>query len=139
MEETTNRVHKGISIPFFLSPVHAGFPSPADDYLEHDLDLNTLVIRHKESTFYIRVAGDSMEGAGIFEGDVLVVDRAEIPAHNSIVIAMLNGEFTVKRLYQKSDAVYLVPANPKYKAIRVTEAMQFQVWGVVTFCIHRLK
>ncbi|MDQ2753396.1 MAG: translesion error-prone DNA polymerase V autoproteolytic subunit [Bacteroidota bacterium] len=139
MEDTTKPDKPTIIVPFALSPVHAGFPSPADDYMERDLDLNALLIRHKDATFYVRVAGDSMEGVGIFEGDVLVIDKAEIPAHNTVVIAMINGEFTVKRLYQKGSEVYLVPANPKYRAIRITEAMQFQVWGVVTYCIHRMK
>ena len=139
MEETTKPVSRGLSIPFAFSPVHAGFPSPADDYLEPDLDVNALIIRHKEATFFVRVTGDSMQDAGIREGDVLVVDRAENATHNAIIIAVINGEFTVKRLYHKGNAVYLVPANARYRPIEITAEMQFQIWGVVTFCIHRMK
>jgi DNA polymerase V len=127
------------AVPLVLSPVHAGFPSPADDYIENVLDLNELVIRHPQATFFVRVTGDSMKNAGIFDGDTLVVDRSVVPTHNTIVIAMLQGEFTVKRLYQKGDTLYLLPANPLFKPIKITEEMQFQVWGVVTYCIHRIK
>lgn len=125
-------------LPFFLWRVPCGFPSPADDYMETALDLNELVISNPAATFYIRVSGDSMKYAAICDGDILVVDRALEPSHNAIVLAALDGEFTVKRLYKDGHALVLVPENPAYETIPVSEAMDFQVWGVVTYCIHRV-
>jgi len=126
-------------LPLFSCVVPCGFPSPADDYVETSLDLNELVIAHPAATFYIRVSGDSMNQAGISPGDILVVDRALSPQHHDIVVALLDGEFTVKRLHRNGEITSLLPANPAYAPIRVTEAMQFQVWGVVTYCLHRVK
>ena len=124
---------------FFLERVSCGFPSPADDYAEQALDLNELVISHPAATFYVRVSGDSMKNAAICDGDIVVVDRAQLPANNSIIVACLNGEFTIKRLSIKREQVFLVPANPEYTAIRISEEMDFQVWGVVTYCIHKVR
>lgn len=126
-------------VPFALSRLHAGFPSPADDYTEDRLDLNALIIAHPEATFYVRVAGDSMRDAGICANDILVVDRALPATHNAIIVAMIEGEFTVKRLYLKEDVMALLPANPRYRPIHLTEEMDFQVWGVATYCIHKLR
>ena len=126
-------------LPLFSWSIPCGFPSPADDYIETTLDLNELVIAHPEATFYVRASGDSMKHAAICDGDILVVDRAQIPDNNSIIVAILDGEFTVKRLYLRGERIYLIPANPSYRSIRVTEEMDFQVWGVVTYCIHRLR
>lgn len=127
------------AIAFVLSPVHAGFPSPADDYAENVLDLGSLVIHHPEATFYVRVTGDSMKDAGIADGDILVVDRALRAAHGSIIIAMVSGEFTVKRLYLKEGRMMLLPANSLYKTIPISEDMDFQVWGVVTYSIRKVR
>ncbi len=127
------------NIPYALSPIHAGFPSPADDYAEHGLSLDALVIQHPEATFYVRVSGDSMQDAGIHEGDILVVDRAVPAAHNAIIIALVQGEFTVKRLSLEDEQLTLIPANPRYHPIPITEDMDFQVWGVVTYCIRRIR
>ncbi len=126
-------------LPLFISHISAGFPSPADDYKEIELDVNELVIRHPEATFYVRVSGDSMEHAAICDGDVLVVDRALEARHNDVIVALVNGEFTVKRLHANGGALHLVPENPTYQSLEVTEAMDFQVWGVVTYCIHRVR
>lgn len=126
-------------IPLAFSPVHAGFPSPADEYREQTLDLNELVISNPKATFYVRVTGDSMKEACIQEGDILVVDRSLDAAHNAIVIALLNGEFTVKRLYLSGKHLFLLPANRLYKPMKVTEHMEFQVWGVVTYCIRKVR
>jgi DNA polymerase V len=140
MTETVRLIQSGnLRIPLFLSFVRASFPSPADDYKERSLDLDELVIQHPEATFYVKVSGKSMQDAGIDDGDVLVVDRAIDARHNAIIVAVLNGEFTVKRLYQENETVYLVPANPMYQPVRVTEDMNFQVWGVVTYCIRKVK
>lgn len=127
------------SIPEVGSTVQAGFPSPADDYIENHLDLNELVIKHPAATFFVRVDGDSMRDAGIHSGDLLVVDRALQPAHGKIVVAVVNGEFTVKRIRVDAKGVSLMPENANYPAMPVTPESDFQVWGVVTYVIHKAQ
>ncbi|MDH5297965.1 MAG: translesion error-prone DNA polymerase V autoproteolytic subunit [Desulfobulbaceae bacterium] len=124
--------------PLFMSGVAAGFPSPADDYIERQLDLNELLITHPAATFFVRVAGDSMVGAGILHDDILVVDRSLDPASGRVVIAIVNGELTVKRLFRQGAACRLVAEHPDYPELAITEEMGFEVWGVVTAAIHRL-
>ncbi len=124
-------------LPFFVSAIQAGFPSPADDYIEQALDLNELIIKHPAATFYVRVQGDSMENAGIYSGDILVVDRSLTAHHKSIVLAVLDGEFTVKRLMMKDQEIYLVAENASYPHIKIRPETQFEVWGVVTYVIHK--
>ncbi|MCX7679306.1 MAG: translesion error-prone DNA polymerase V autoproteolytic subunit [Spirochaetes bacterium] len=124
--------------PLFLAAIPAGFPSPADDYVDRHLDLNELLIRHPAATFFVRVVGDSMIGAGIHSGDILVVDRALPAEHNRVVIAALNGELTVKRLWKKNGKIYLVAENGDFEPIEVTREMQFEIWGVVIHVIHSL-
>ncbi|WP_018133692.1 LexA family protein [Acaricomes phytoseiuli] len=118
--------------------VHAGYPSPAQDYFDGTLDLNEHLIGDKTSTFIVRVVGDSMEGAGISDGDELIVDRAEEPRDGSVVLAVLDGEITVKRLRLTSQGVMLVPENPRYSPIHVAES-DLLVWGVVTYSLHQLR
>ena len=125
-----------LSIPFPDIPICAGFPSPAADFTENSVNLNELLIKHPSATFFIKVSGASMTGAGIFPGDLLVVDRSVEPQHNTVVIAILNGEFTVKRLLKSSNSITLAPENPQYRPISVTEGSDFEVWGVVTHVIH---
>jgi DNA polymerase V len=122
--------------PLFLESVSAGFPSPADDYLEGKLDLNDLIIRNPTSTFFVRVTGDSMVNAGIYSGDILVVDRAINAREGNIVIAVIDGELLVKRLSYCQNEIYLIPENNDYQPIRITKEMNFEVWGVVTTVIH---
>jgi DNA polymerase V len=122
--------------PLFLTRVPAGFPSPADDYMEGNLDLNTHLIKHPSATFFVRVVGDSMKDAGIHTGDILVVDRSLEADDNKIVIAAVNGELTVKRIMKTSGALFLVSDNPEYSPIPICEDMDFAVWGVVTCVIH---
>jgi DNA polymerase V len=124
--------------PLFLAAVSAGFPSPAEDYIEGRLDLNKHLIKHPAATFFVRVAGDSMTGAGIHPGDILVVDRALEPRDASVVIAVVDGELTVKRLSRRDGRLYLVPDNSLYQPLEILEAMEFEVWGVVTSVIHSL-
>jgi DNA polymerase V len=124
--------------PLFLVPVPAGFPSPADDYLEGALDLNEHLIKHKAATFFWRVTGDSMTGAGIHSGDLLIVDRSLEPKDGNVIIAVLDGELTVKRIEIHDGKLFLVPENPNYPLIPVTEEQSFQVWGVVKHAIHSL-
>jgi DNA polymerase V len=124
--------------PLFLARVSAGFPSPADDYLEGRLDLNEHLVKHPAATFFVRAAGDSMIGAGIHSGDILVVDRSLDPGANSVVIAVINGDLTVKRILRTGGKLFLAPENPLYHAIEIREGMEFEVWGVVTSVIHSL-
>ena len=125
-------------VPLYGSYVTAGFPSPADDFLEKKIDLNEYLIRNKASTFLVRVAGDSMSGAGICTGDILVVDRSVTPRNKHIIVGAINGEFTVKRFIKENKRIILQPENPAYKAIEITAESDFNVWGVVTFAIHNL-
>ena len=125
--------------PLFLSLVVAGFPSPADDDLDRDLDLHELLIQHPAATYYVRLSGDSMKGAGLYDGDILVVDRSLEPKHNDIVIAVLNGELTVKRLFRQGDLVQLRPANHRYPIITVTPDQELLIWGVVTGSIRQFS
>lgn len=125
-------------IPLTESGVHAGFPSPADDFLDGVLDLNDLVIKHPEATFFARVEGDSMQDEGIVEGNILVVDKAETPRDGSLAVSYIDGEFTLKRVRMEKDRILLVPANPKYKTIEVTEDNDFAVWGVVKWILKKV-
>ena len=123
--------------PLMESPVAAGFPSPAEQYAEMPLDLNELLVRNPPATYFVRASGDSMIGAGIRSGDILVVDRSLDAADGSIVIANVDGEFTVKFLRSGPDGVRLEPANPRYRAITFREGMEFRLFGVVTAMIHQ--
>lgn len=123
-------------IPLYGSSVRAGFPSPADDYIESTLDLNEYLIKHPAATFLVRASGDSMIHAGIHSGDILVVDRSIEATHGKIVIAALNGELTVKRLSRQHGQVKLVAENPEFPAIDITEEQDVVIWGVVTNVIH---
>lgn len=128
-----------MSISFFEEGLFAGFPSPADDFLQRPLDLHDLIVEHPAATFFIRVKGDSMEGAGIFSGDILVVDRSISPKHHHIVVALLDGGFTVKRLILQQGSIRLESAHPAYPSFLISEETDFQVWGVVTYVIHRAR
>ncbi|MGB3547846.1 MAG: translesion error-prone DNA polymerase V autoproteolytic subunit [Saprospiraceae bacterium] len=117
--------------------VSAGFPSPADDYLEEHLDVGDYLVKNPTATFFVRVQGDSMVGAGIHPDDILVVDRSLAARHNTIIIAVLNGEFTVKRLYKKGGDIRLVPENPRYASLSIRDGDEFDVWGVVAHVLHK--
>lgn len=134
--KVTPLVKLNITLPFYSS-VSAGFPSPADDHLEEELDLNAYLIRHPEATFFVRVTGDSMVQAGIYEGDILIVDCALEVQQDDVIVAILEGEFTVKRFVQREGRHYLWPENPHYAPIELREGVAFQVWGVVTHVIHK--
>lgn len=126
-----------IELPWFGHKVVAGFPSPAEDYIEARIDLNDQLIRNKEATFLLTVQGNSMQDAGIKEGDILVVDRSVTPVDGKIVIAALDGELTVKRLAMRSDGVWLLPENEQYPPIKVKEENDMLIWGVVTATISQ--
>lgn len=125
------------SLPLYSNKVQAGFPSPADDYIETYLDLNKHLIKHPASTFFVTASGDSMKGAGIASGDMLVVDRSLEASHGKIVIAAINGELTVKRLSRIAGKVQLLPENKSYQPIEITEEEDLVIWGVVTHVIHQ--
>jgi len=127
-----------MDVPLFPCWVAAGFPSPADDFTESVLDLNDLVIAHPAATFHVKVSGDSMIGAGIHDGDIVVVDRVLAAKHHDIIIARLGNTYTIKRLYHKGKTRYLVPANAHYQPIKITQETDFQVWGVVRAIVHIL-
>lgn len=122
----------------FIVTIPAGFPSPAEDYVEGPIDLNRHLISHPAATFFVRVSGDSMIGAGIHSGDLLIVDRSVTAIHNKVIIAVLNGDLTVKRLYRVGGILRLMPENPAYPPIEIHPGTDFEVWGVVTKVIHFL-
>ena len=128
-----------LNIPMFLERVSAGFPSPAEDYVEKTIDLNELCIQHPAATFFVRVQGESMVEAGIYPGDVLVVDRSLRAGHGDTIIASLESEMTVKQLHLTPPPVRLLPRNPAYKPITVEGDMVMEVFGVVTNVIRSMK
>ncbi len=127
-----------IELPLFTSKVPAGFPSPADDHLESSIDLNQHCISNPPATFFVKVKGHSMTGAGINDGDMLVVDRSLRPNNNSIVVAVIDGEVTVKALDTATDEVWLRSKNPDYPDFQIKEGMALHIWGVVKNVIRSL-
>ena len=125
-------------LPLYSSKIQAGFPSPADDYVAEQLDLHDLLVKREAATFYVRVKGDSMVGASIQEGDILVVDRSVEPTDGKIVIAVLNGELTVKELSRKQDSTQLLPRNDAYPVINISSETDLVIWGVVTGVVRQL-
>ena len=125
-------------VPYLLSRISAGFPSPADDYIENHLSLSELLIRNHLSTFLMKTSGDSMVDVGINDGDILVVDRSIEPKNRDVVIAILEGNLTVKRLlFKTSGLVVLKSENTEYKDIKISESVDLEIWGVVTSVIHQ--
>lgn len=132
IEEKTARVpmaHQGVS---------AGFPSPADDFKELRISIDQEVVKNESATFYARVAGESMQGAGLDDGDLLVIDRSKQPENNAIAVCFIDGEFTVKRLKIEAEAVFLMPENKKYKPIKITEDNELIIWGIVTYVVKKV-
>jgi DNA polymerase V len=124
-----------LKLPFIDAGLRAGFPSPADDFIELSIDLNKEYVKHKDTTFYARVKGDSMKNAGIFDGDLLIIDKSLEPQNNKIAICQIDGEFTVKRIKIEENIVWLVAENENYKPIKVTPENEFMIWGIVTASI----
>jgi len=125
-------------IPLYEQTVQAGFPSPSDDFLDLDINLQDFLIKHPSATFCVRVNGSSMEKAKIYSGDVMIVDKSLSPKNNSIVLAVIDSEFTVKRIKKNGEKLYLNPENDAFNPIEITEDMNFNVWGVVTHIIHEV-
>lgn len=126
-------------LPVAGGDVKAGFPSPADDFLDSPLDLNRELVHNPASTFFVRVSGDSMAGDGIGDGDLLVVDRSVEPYDGCIAVCYVDGEFTVKRVRLEKGCAWLMPSNPKYRPIRVDAENDFQIWGIVRHVIKTFK
>nr|WP_321232633.1 translesion error-prone DNA polymerase V autoproteolytic subunit [uncultured Psychroserpens sp.] len=128
----------GAAAQFFDAGISAGFPSPADDFKEQRLSLDEELVKNKEATFYARVSGQSMIGAGLEDNDLLVIDRSLEPSNNKIAVCFLDGEFTVKRLRVSDDEIWLQPENPNYPIINITEDNNFLIWGIVTNVIKKV-
>jgi DNA polymerase V len=129
---------KKIKLPLYVQGVSAGFPSPAEDYIEKSLDLNEYLIKHASATFFVRVKGESMVNAGIEDGDLLIVDRSLDPVHNNIVVAVIESEFLLKRYLRKKDKIILMPENPKFLPIEITNSDEANIWGVVSYVIKKM-
>lgn len=139
IEILTPHTEEPLYLTFSDSPVHAGFPSPADDFLEGRLDLNKALIKNPSSTFYARVKGESMVGDGVSDGDLLVIDKSLTPYSNCLAVCFLNGEFTLKRVKIEGDSLWLIPSNDKFKPIQVNKENDFTIWGIVSYVIKKVK
>jgi DNA polymerase V len=128
-----------LKLPLVSASVEAGFPSPADDHLERGIDLNEELIRNPAATFLVRVKGESMRDAGIHTGDTLIVDKSVTPVDRQIVVAMIDGEFTVKRFRKVNGSVFLEAANDSFSPIEVGENQELTIWGAVTYIIHQAR
>lgn len=125
--------------PYIEAGISAGFPSPADDFIRESISLDAVLVKNKEATFYARVKGNSMVGAGLEDGDLLVIDRSLEPRDNQIAVCYLDGAFTVKRLKVTPKGIFLVPENPNYPPIAVEEGQELMIWGVVTYVIKKVS
>jgi DNA polymerase V len=128
----------GNELPFISSGIKAGFPSPAADFDESKISLDNVLVKNREATFYAKASGTSMIGAGIDDGDILVIDRSIEPQNNKVAVCFIDAEFTVKRIKVEKDGVYLMPENKEFQPIKVTQENQFMVWGMVTYVIKSL-
>ncbi len=136
----TVEIGESVTLPYYPEGIRAGFPSPATDYEEESIDLNRELIRHREATFFARVKGDSMIDAGYMPGDLLVVDKSLDPKDGDVVVAYVDGGFTIKELdlsQRDKGIVWLVPHNVAYQRIKISEEQMGVIWGVVTYCIHK--
>lgn len=127
-----------LKLPLVDAFISAGFPSPADDYLEGKLDLNQLLIQNPNSTFFARVRGNSMIDVGIRDGDILIIDKSLEPQRTSVLVCFIDGEFTVKKIMKRNGDLYLMPQNSEFEPIKIDSNSDFRLWGVVTHCIHKL-
>ena len=118
--------------------ISAGFPSPAEDFKELKISIDQEVVKNESATFFARVDGESMQGAGLDDGDLLVIDRSEEPENGKIAVCFIDGEFTVKRLKVKDNCIYLMPENSKYKPLKVTSENQLIIWGIVTYVVKKV-
>jgi DNA polymerase V len=131
-------VSSELELPYVVNGISAGFPSPADDFLDINIDLNKHLIKNPSTTFYGRVKGDSMKDAGIHDGDLLIIDKSLEPTNNKIAVCFIDGEFTVKRISIEKDVVWLIAENKNYEPIKVTKDNDLVIWGIVTTVIKNL-
>jgi DNA polymerase V len=131
-------VSSELELPYVVNGISAGFPSPADDFLDINIDLNKHLIKNPSTTFYGRVRGDSMKDAGIHDGDLLIIDKSLEPTNNKIAVCFIDGEFTVKRISIEKDVVWLIAENKNYEPIKVTKDNDLVIWGIVTTVIKNL-
>lgn len=129
---------KNIELPFIAAGIKAGFPSPAADFDESKISLDNVLVKNREATFYAKASGKSMIGAGIDNGDIMVIDRSIEPQNNKIAVCFIDGEFTVKRISVQKDGVYLTPENKDFQPIKVIEENQLIIWGIVTYVIKAM-
>ncbi|WP_396184028.1 LexA family protein [Flavobacterium sp.] len=127
-----------IEIPFITAGIKAGFPSPAADFDENKISLDAVLVKNRETTFYAKASGASMIGAGIDDGDIMVIDRSLEPGNNKIAVCLLDGEFTVKRIKVSKDEMLLMPENKAFEPIKITEENQLIIWGIVTYVIKKM-
>jgi DNA polymerase V len=125
-------------LPFIASGIKAGFPSPAADFDESKISLDNVLVKNREATFYAKASGTSMIGAGINDGDILVIDRSIEPQNNKVAVCFIDGEFTIKRIQVEKDCVYLMPENPTFNPIKVTDENELIIWGIVTYVIKKI-
>jgi len=131
-------ITENLTIPFADEGIKAGFPSPAQDYVEHGIDLNKVLIKHPSSTFFARVDGHSMQNSLILDGDIVIIDKSLEPRDGCKVVAFIDGEYVMKTIKILKDKILLIPENPDYQTITVTPDQQFTIWGVATYVIHKL-
>lgn len=133
---TLKRESNSVALPF-IGDIQAGFPSPADDFMELSIDLNSELIKHPSSTFFCRVTGESMRDLGIDDGDLLIIDKSRNPQNGDIVVSYIDGEFTLKTIKIEKDCCWLLPANTNFEPIKISEENNFSIWGTVTHCIKK--
>lgn len=127
-----------IELPFITAGIKAGFPSPAADFDETKISLDAVLVKNREATFYAKASGTSMTGAGIDDGDILVIDRSLEPRNNKVAVCLLDGEFTVKRIKVSQQEVFLMPENKSFEPIKITEENQLIIWGIVTYVVKKI-
>ena len=127
-----------IELPFITAGIKAGFPSPAADFDETKISLDAVLVKNREATFYAKASGTSMIGAGIDDGDILVIDRSLEPQNNKVAVCFLDGEFTVKRIKVSKEEVFLMPENKAFEPIKITEENQLIIWGIVTHVVKKM-
>lgn len=125
-------------LPFISSGIKAGFPSPAADFDGSKINLDNVLVKNREATFYAKASGNSMIGAGIDDGDILVIDKSLEPQNNKVAVCFIDGEFTIKRIKIEKDCVYLMPENKNYQPIKVTDENELVIWGIVTYVIKSI-
>ena len=127
-----------IELPFITAGIKAGFPSPAADFDENKISLDAVLVKNRETTFYAKASGTSMIGAGIDDGDIMVIDRSLEPKNNKVAVCLLDGEFTVKRIKITKEEVFLMPENKLFEPIKITDENQLVIWGIVTYVIKKM-